>query len=51
LRSESIKSLEQVAEARLERNGQLSIIRAPAKPTIVEVTVEHGVQKVILEMR
>jgi uncharacterized membrane protein YcaP (DUF421 family) len=51
LRSEGITSLEQVAEARLERSGQLSIIRAPARPTIVEVSVEHGVQKVILEMR
>lgn len=51
LRSDGIKSLEQVAEARLERNGRLSIIRAPAKPTIVEVTVEHGVQKVVLELR
>ena len=42
--------LEQVAEARLERSGELSVIRAERKPRVVEVRVADGVQTVRLEL-
>ena len=40
--------LEEVAEARLERGGTLSVIRAEREPRVVEVGVAGGVQTVRL---
>jgi uncharacterized membrane protein YcaP (DUF421 family) len=50
LRGQSISHLGQVAEARLERNGQLSVIKAQQEPKVVEVRVAGGVQTVRIEI-
>ena len=50
LRGKNISNLEQVAEARLERNGQLSVIKAQQEPRVVEVRVAGGVQTVRVEI-
>jgi uncharacterized membrane protein YcaP (DUF421 family) len=50
LRSKSISDLNEVAEARLERSGSLSVIKAKREPKIVEIAVADGVQTVRLEI-
>lgn len=50
LRDKGVSSLDQVAEARLERSGKLSLIRAPKEPRIVEITVAEGVQVVRIQV-
>jgi len=39
-----------VAEARLERNGDISVVRAERPPRVVEVRVADGVQTVRIEL-
>jgi uncharacterized membrane protein YcaP (DUF421 family) len=50
LRGKSISRLEEVSEARLERNGRLSVIKAQQRPKVVEVAVADGVQTVRIEL-
>ncbi len=50
LRGNSIADLTGVDEARLERNGQLSVIKTKPAPKILEVRVSEGVQTVRLEI-
>jgi len=50
LRGKSISHLERVAEARLERNGQLSVIKAQHEPKVLEVRVAEGVQTIRIEI-
>lgn len=50
LRGKSVSRLEEVAEARLERNGSLSVIKAKGEPKILEIRVADGVQTVRLEL-
>ncbi|MEA2387026.1 MAG: hypothetical protein QOJ22_1200 [Thermoleophilaceae bacterium] len=50
LRSKSVSSLAEVKEARLERSGQLSVIKAKPEPKVVEVAVRDGVQTVRIEI-
>jgi uncharacterized membrane protein YcaP (DUF421 family) len=50
LRGKSVSDLKQVAEARLERSGQLSVIRAKQELKVVEVQVAGGVQTLRLEI-
>lgn len=50
LRGEGITDLAQVAEARIERNGKVSVIRAKAPPKIVSIDVAAGVQTVKVEL-
>ena len=50
LRGKGVDRLEQVAEARLERSGQVTVLKAKAAPRIVEVAVADGVQTVRLEL-
>jgi len=50
LRSKSISDLNEVAEARLERSGNLSVIKAKREPKIVEIAVADGVQTVRVEI-
>jgi len=50
LRGKSISRLEEVAEARLERNGGLSVIKAKQEPKIVEIRVANGVQTVRVKL-
>ena len=50
LREKGITRLEEVAEARLERDGGLSVIKAKSEPKVVEVAVADGVQTVRIEL-
>src|ERR1044071_6421127 len=50
LRGKSVSDLKQVAAARLERSGQLSVLKAPALPKVIDVQVESGVQLVRVEI-
>ncbi len=50
LRRRGVGRVEQVAEARLERNGDISVIQAEKPPRVVEVRVADGVQTVRIEM-
>jgi uncharacterized membrane protein YcaP (DUF421 family) len=50
LRGKSIARLDEVAEARLERNGNLSVIKAKGKPKVVDIRVAEGVQTVRIEL-
>ena len=50
LRGKSVARLEEVAEARLERSGQLSVIKGKPEPKVVEVAVRDGVQTVRIEI-
>jgi uncharacterized membrane protein YcaP (DUF421 family) len=50
LRGQAISRLDEVAEARLERNGRLSVIKAKGEPKIVDVRVAEGVQTVRIEL-
>ena len=50
LRGKGVSRLEEVAEARLERSGELSVLRAGREPKVVEVKVADGVQTVRLEL-
>lgn len=51
VRSEgSVADLKKVKEARLERSGDISIIKASGEPKILEVKVEDGVQTVRMQL-
>jgi uncharacterized membrane protein YcaP (DUF421 family) len=50
LREKGVSRLEEVAEARLERDGGLSVIKANGKPKIVDIRVADGVQTVRVEL-
>ena len=50
LRDKGVSRLDQVAEARLERNGKLSVIRASSGPKVLEVDVAPGVQTVRIQL-
>jgi uncharacterized membrane protein YcaP (DUF421 family) len=50
LRSKSVANLDEVVEARLERSGQLSVIKAKPEPKVVEVKVAEGVQTIRIEL-
>jgi uncharacterized membrane protein YcaP (DUF421 family) len=50
LHGEGVSRLEQVAEARLERSGQLSVVKARQEPKVVEIAVAEGVQTVRVEL-
>jgi uncharacterized membrane protein YcaP (DUF421 family) len=50
LRGKSVSSLAEVKEARLERSGQLSVVKAKPEPKVVEVAVRDGVQTVRIEI-
>jgi uncharacterized membrane protein YcaP (DUF421 family) len=51
LRSKSIADLNEVAEARLERSGRLSVIKARNEPRVIEIAVVEGVQTVRVELQ
>jgi uncharacterized membrane protein YcaP (DUF421 family) len=50
LRGKSVSDLKQVSEARLERSGQLSVLKAKPEPKVVEVKVAEGVQTLRIEI-
>ena len=50
LRSRGVARLDEVAEARLERSGEISVIKARGEPKVVEVDVRDGVQTVRIEI-
>jgi uncharacterized membrane protein YcaP (DUF421 family) len=51
LRVKSVSRLDEVAEARLERSGQLSVIKAESEPKVIEVQVAEGVQTIRIEIK
>lgn len=51
LRGKGISRLDQVDEARLERSGKLSVLKAPSELKVVDVMVRDGVQMVRIEIR
>ncbi len=50
LRGKGVSDLQQVVEARLERSGNLSVIKAKPDSKVVEVRVQDGVQTVRIEI-
>ncbi len=50
LRGKGVSDLKQVAEARLERSGNLSVIKARQDPKVIEMRVQDGVQTVRIEI-
>ncbi|CAN5702253.1 hypothetical protein BH23CHL2_BH23CHL2_36670 [soil metagenome] len=46
----SLEAPDDVAIARLERSGDISIIPAPSQPRVVEIDVRDGVQRIRLEI-
>jgi uncharacterized membrane protein YcaP (DUF421 family) len=40
-----------VAEARLERNGEISVVERPREPRVVEIRVAEGIQTVRIEIQ
>ena len=50
LRRRGVGGVEQVAEARLERNGDISVIRTAKPPRVAEVRVADGVQTIRIEI-
>lgn len=51
LRGKGISRLDQVEEARLERSGKLSVLKAASEPKVVDVMVRDDVQTVRIEIR
>ena len=51
LRKKGVASLDEVAEATLERSGEISVIPARHKLEVLEVSVAEGVQTVRVELR
>lgn len=51
MRLAGIGDLQQVHEAFKERNGQISFIKRPASPRVMEIAVRGGVQtvRIVLE--
>jgi uncharacterized membrane protein YcaP (DUF421 family) len=49
LRVKGISNLRQVAEARMERSGELSVVKAKQEPKVVEIGVDEGVKTVRVE--
>jgi uncharacterized membrane protein YcaP (DUF421 family) len=50
LRGKGVSRLDEVAEGRLERSGNLSVIKARREPQVVTLAVADGVQTVRLEL-
>jgi uncharacterized membrane protein YcaP (DUF421 family) len=51
LRLRGVESLSQVKQAYKERSGEVSVVRVPAPPRILEVAVREGVQTVRIEIQ
>jgi uncharacterized membrane protein YcaP (DUF421 family) len=50
LRSQGLVDWSGVKEARLERSGKVSVVKAESPPKVVEVDVADGVQRVRIEI-
>jgi uncharacterized membrane protein YcaP (DUF421 family) len=50
LREQGVTDVSQVEEARIERDGTVSVVKAQAQPRVVELDVANGVQRVRLEL-
>lgn len=50
LRRHGMTSIEDIAEARLERNGDISVVKSKPKPKVVTVAVADGVHTVRIEL-
>ena len=50
LRSKGVAELHEVDEARMERSGGLSVIKAKPEPKVVDVQVQDGIKKIRIEI-
>jgi uncharacterized membrane protein YcaP (DUF421 family) len=50
LRRHGMTSIEDIAEARLERNGDISVIKSKREPKVITVAVVNGVHTVRIEL-
>jgi len=50
MRSKSVSRLEEVAEGRLERSGNFSVVKAKAEPKVIDIRIAEGVQTVRIEL-
>jgi hypothetical protein len=50
LRGKGVSDLSQVKDARLERSGNLSVIRSSPAPQVLDVAVEDSVQTIRIEI-
>ena len=50
LRRHGMTGIEGIAEARLERNGDISIVKSKQEPKVVTVAVADGVHTVRIEL-
>jgi uncharacterized membrane protein YcaP (DUF421 family) len=50
LRRHGMTSIKDIAEARLERNGDISLVKSKSEPKVVTVAVADGVQTVRIEL-
>ncbi len=50
LRSQGVRDVEGVAEARLERSGRVSVIKTKPEPRVLEVLVAEGVQTIRIQV-
>jgi uncharacterized membrane protein YcaP (DUF421 family) len=50
LRADGVADLRQVAEARLERSGRLSVIKSRHEPKVLDIKVADGVQTIRIEV-
>ena len=46
----NVKDVEEVGEARLERSGEISVLKRPTQTRIIDVSVADGVQTVRIEV-
>jgi CheY-like chemotaxis protein len=50
LRGKSVSELKQVSQARLERSGQLSVVKTKKEPEVFDLSIADGVQIVRIEI-
>lgn len=50
LRQKGRASFDDIQEGRIERSGELSVLAAPSRPKVIEVSVEDGVQRIRIEI-
>lgn len=46
----NLEDIEQVQEARLERSGEISVIKKESAPTILDVSVDQGIQTIRIKV-
>jgi len=50
LRGKGVSGVQEVDEARMERSGGLSVIKAKPEPKVVDVQVQDGIKTIRIEI-